>query len=107
MREKTGKVNITASNVRLNIPNYYVKTLGLSEETAWRIKETPTAYLLRNEQGGTIFGRLFKLKAGKYEILKVNIPSMEIDRDAITGEVLWEVSGRTVKATLPKGRRIA
>ena len=69
MQPKEGKVNFTKTSVRLNVPSYYVKTLGLSEQTEWRIKDTPTAYLLRNETGGKIQGKMYQEK-----YLMINIP---------------------------------
>lgn len=105
MQPKTGKVNFTKSSVRVNVPNYYVKQLGLNEDTEWRIKETPVAYLLKNESGGTIHGFSYSTQGGKYRILAINIPLMEIDRSNMSGAILWEVTGKTVKATMPKGHR--
>ena len=100
MQPFEGKVNFTRTSVRLNVPSYYVKSFGLSDRTEWRIKDTPTAYLLRNEAGGKIHGKKYQ---GKY--LMINIPLAEIDRTMLSGDVRWEVVGRTVKAVLPKGRQ--
>lgn len=105
MNSKRGKITFMKTAIRLNVPSYYVKELGLTAATKWRIKETPTAYLLRTEESGTLTGTSAQSHGGRYVNLAIHLPLMAVDRRLLSGVVEWQVVGRTVKAVLPKGRQ--
>ena len=102
MNPKTTKINFAPTAIRINIPSAYVKALGLDETTKWRFKETPTAYLLRNEKDGRLETKRRMTVGGKYAVLAIFLPLSEVDRAKLAGTAMWEIVGNTAKAALPK-----